>query len=555
MGHEINIDLILDLERQIEEGAGDIIKLKRARNSLLNISTIIPPEILGSIFRWNVIPNGGLPPFGALPKGTYNFLLVCRRWFDVASHTPELWSFWGNTSEKWSQWYRRSGTTPVDLVLNQQGSTRGLNIALDGPLRDALRDRATSDTIRSLHLFNDGSLVTSVLSTLTPDDEGIRCSSIESITLYHVDASEFFAHHRFPKLWYLALSTGVKISSWQDLGLRTTALTTLSLKLNSVSHVPTTPQLLSILASNPRLQSITLSRYMVPRDNGDGSMVPVPLRHLKELTLAGDFHLIFRLLRRLDHPETMDKIALGVLRCTAEDILGTFGPYVQDYIQRGGRFRDGLGVHVASYTSHVSVRINAISRLTRPNSMVMFARFEATLQDELPLPAENKLWIDFVAHIPGEHVVCLSGEASVDVVRGVVATMPKIRILHLTGAFLVGRFLQPDPDGPLSNKKLLPSLQWLKLKNTALTEDGWSPIIPYLTHLASGGQRILLTIEGPRQHICKDVLKKIKGLVGDLFLKLTLDDDCPFDRCSGSEEEGWRRFYQEIRESVSVLWG
>ena len=46
MGPEANIDLIRVLEKQIEEGNGDIIKLKRDRNSLLNISTRVPPEIL-----------------------------------------------------------------------------------------------------------------------------------------------------------------------------------------------------------------------------------------------------------------------------------------------------------------------------------------------------------------------------------------------------------------------------------------------------------------------------------------------------------------------------
>ena len=96
MGREINIDRILALEKQIEGGTGDIIKLKRARNSMLNISTIVPPEILGSIFRWNVISDGVLL-FEALPKDAYNFLLVCHHWFEVASHTPELWSFWGKT--------------------------------------------------------------------------------------------------------------------------------------------------------------------------------------------------------------------------------------------------------------------------------------------------------------------------------------------------------------------------------------------------------------------------------------------------------------------------
>ena len=78
MGPETNIHFIRDLEKQIEGGAGDLIQLKRTRNSLLNISTRVPPEILGAVFRWNAIPEGGFLDFEGLPKGSYNFLLVCH---------------------------------------------------------------------------------------------------------------------------------------------------------------------------------------------------------------------------------------------------------------------------------------------------------------------------------------------------------------------------------------------------------------------------------------------------------------------------------------------
>ncbi|KAF9782942.1 hypothetical protein BJ322DRAFT_1143350, partial [Thelephora terrestris] len=114
MGPETNISSILALEKQIEEGAGDVIQLKRARNSLLNISRM-PPEILGDVFRWNIIPTGD---FKGIQNGSYNFLLVCHHWFEVASKTPELWSFWGNTIYQWSRRYQRSGVNaPVDLAL------------------------------------------------------------------------------------------------------------------------------------------------------------------------------------------------------------------------------------------------------------------------------------------------------------------------------------------------------------------------------------------------------------------------------------------------------
>src|SRR5258708_3853962 len=99
MDREINLNRILALEDQIREHERAIIQLKRTRNSLLNVSTLLPPEILGAIFRWNVIPDG---VFGGLPKGSYNFLLVCHHWFEVASRAPELWSFWGNSIEDWA---------------------------------------------------------------------------------------------------------------------------------------------------------------------------------------------------------------------------------------------------------------------------------------------------------------------------------------------------------------------------------------------------------------------------------------------------------------------
>jgi len=59
MVHETNIDSIQALDKQIEEGKGDLIRLKRARNSLLNISTRLPLEILGHIFARSLIWRHG----------------------------------------------------------------------------------------------------------------------------------------------------------------------------------------------------------------------------------------------------------------------------------------------------------------------------------------------------------------------------------------------------------------------------------------------------------------------------------------------------------------
>ena len=119
-------------------------------------------------------------------------------------------------------------------------------------------------------------------------------------------------------------------------------------------------------------------------------------------------------------------------------------------------------------------------------------------------------------------------------VRGIISTMPNIQELHLSDVTLADGFLQPYPDGPHANKKLLPSLRRLHLEDIGLNDDDWSPLIAYLTHQTSDGQRISLSLSGGRQHICKDTVKEIRGLVEEFVLNLILE---AFDYCLVSEEE------------------
>ena len=538
MGPETNIHFIRDLEKQIEGGAGDLIQLKRTRNSLLNISTRVPPEILGAVFRWNAIPEGGFLDFEGLPKGSYNFLLVCHHWFEVASHTPELWSFWGNTLRQWSRRHRCSETAPADLVLRRYYFT-GSHPPFNGPLRDAVRDRAARGTIRSVHLQNSNkTLLTSILSSLIPDGEGIQSSSIESISLQHADVSDLFARCRFPKLWHLHLSRGIEISSWEYLGLHTTALTTLHLTIEYIPHGPTTRQLLSILASNPRLQDLTLSGHAIPRDNRDGSTFHVPLRHLKKLSLNGAFHPVFQLLHRLVHPDKMD-IVLVVSGCTVEDTLGTLGSYMQDYFRRDGRHRDGLGIFVHPIPSSVSVQASTISSVKGSTQKVTFATFTALLRERHYSLAIDKLCIDLLAYTPREQVVYFGGDMGMDVVRETVPAMPKIQELHLAGAFLSDGFLRPDPAGSLADTKLLPSLRHLHLEDTVLDDDDWSPLLSFLSYQTSGGQAVALTLSGGPSHICRNVEIDIEGLVHGFTLDLPLNETSPFYYCSVCGEAGY----------------
>ncbi|KAF9782958.1 hypothetical protein BJ322DRAFT_185346 [Thelephora terrestris] len=523
MGPEKNISSKLALEKQIEEGAGDVIQLKRARNSLLNISRM-PPEILGDIFRWNIIPIGD---FEGIQNGSYNFLLVCHHWFEVASKSPELWSFWGNTIYQWSRRYQLSGVNaPVDLALAYDEGDID-DTPFDEPLQSALQARVASNSIRSVHLQGRRTLHHSIISSLTPNDKEVRYISIESVILMSpgLDASDFFAHYHFPKLRRLHLSVRVNDLTWNHLASHTTALTSLILKNMSSLSTLSTSKILSILASNPQLRTLHLVGSTIPHDSGDESESRVPLRHLKNIAMLGDFHPVFRLLRRLDHPSAMDVNYMSLFNCTSEAVSRTFGPFLRDCLLRDGRFLNQLVISVELYSRwayiNAAVAGDTNGLTLSPVGRPPFLTFSLSPRDDLPPQASEKLFANVVAQIPGEYVVSLKGTGNLNVIKEAVTAMPNIRRLQLVDVPLSDGFLQPDPCGSHANTKLLPSLRYLHLHDTVAKD--WRPLIPYLIHQTSGGQAVSLRITGESVDICPSVMERIKELVEELVLELTWD--------------------------------
>ena len=543
MGPEINIDSILALERQIGEGVGDVIHLKRARNSLLNISTRIPPEILGHIFWQGVAPEGD---FGGLRKGSYNFLLVCHRWFEIASSTPELWSFWGNTLGQWSQRYRRSGITPIDITLSTYDDARERSgICFDGPLRDALRDRAARDSIRSVHLRGwDTKLLHPVISSLILDGEDIRDSSIESLVLGNslLDISDFLAHYRFPKLRTLRLSISPGISPWDHLKLQPTSLITLSLGSTEPAgkNRPNTSQLLSILASYPNLQDLSLHGAMIPHDVEDGFTHRVPLRHLKKLSLRGDCCQIFQLLGRLECPDTLDCVDLDLEECVGEEIPELLKSYLQDRIRRDDRFQDRLGIYISFIFNLVVFGVGVVGEFNTTTMVPGYGcpsvSFRAIFRDRFPQGAEEKLCVDLIALTPRERVVRFTGGPTMRAVGDLLVAMPNIEDLSLKEPVVSDMFLRPDP---LSHAKLLPSLRRLCLDCPTLQNDGdWSSLIAYLAHQTSDGQAISLRLHARNVTVPPEVVKEMEGLV-DEFSFMMMGSDTPFGQ--GGSSGFWSR--------------
>ena len=515
MDQEKNLDSILVLEKQIEEREGHekaIIQLKRARNSLLNISILLSPEILGSIFCCNVIPDGD---FGGLPMGSYNFLLVCHHWFEVASCTPELWSFWGNSIGDWTHRHIRCRTVPLDLVLDSDGRHE-----LGDQLRAALQDRATCDTIRQVHLrdhLGGQPVLNSIISSIVVEGEGMRSSSVESFIVETdcwsaADVSAFFSRYHLPKLHCLRLS-GCSISSWDLLKSRITTLTTLKLS-SGLSLIQDPSQLLSILSSNPLLQNLSMSPGLAPHPvGGDRSFPPVPLRHLKDLDIQSDsFDATFWLLSRLELPDKLHSLEMALTKCYPLEISQTLGPYLGDRVRgRGGIPGNGLVLMFEYGRGGFNLHMRSEHPIDGFAEMYWFVwvSMNVRLTDEETVG----VCFDFIAHIPGEQVIRLKTNLSIPRSEELCIGMRNLTHLDLTEVDLSRCFADPDIHGPHVFGELLRSLEHLKITMPTLNHGDWEPITNILERRAAVGNRISSFVLSCHHQIPPEVVESIERTV------------------------------------------
>jgi len=533
MDCEANIDYIRALEEQIREYERIVIELKRTRNSLLNVSKL-PPEVLGNVFRWNVIRKGD---FGGLDEGSHNFLAVCHYWFEVASRTPELWSSWGNTPKDWAQWYCYSGTAPLDLVLC--GSYRYYDEynedkdRLNNDLRYALNTLASEDTIRRVHLKVEGSmLMHDIIAELTPGGFELRSNSMESLVLWNmaptrpVDVTNFFARNRFQKLQRLEL-TNCTISSWDHLPSRTSILTTLRLDFADYSRTPTpTPtmsQLLFMLSSNPTLQRISLLRRAIPNDPDNRSSSRVQLHHLKELCLGGSPQRVLELLNQVDHPKNLDSLILTLHDCDGVDISRTIGPYLRDHLHRRDRSQDGLNLLVSYGNPHITFYAgdaHGIDFSARSDAEInTFVEVDAVLSGVVRRSMLERATFDLTTYAPQEEVVHLRIYNKLG--TGVkpytqFPNFPNIRALSFDRIYLPTAFPNPNLIG---ERVISPSLEHIFLEHMAVGDGDWSSLVDFLAHRVSSGNRLDILVIVSSPHMCPEVTENIRGMVRELRIE------------------------------------
>ncbi|KAF9777339.1 hypothetical protein BJ322DRAFT_445168 [Thelephora terrestris] len=531
MGNETDIDSTIASEQKTAEQGTEIIQPKYIQHDPSTIACI-PPEILGYIFQLAVepqIPQDGDIRFAGIKKGSYKFLLVCLYWYQVANRTPELWSSWGTSLQVWTRRYLHHKNSPLDLVLdgNQAQFRR-----FDEMLSNALKSRAAEDLIRKVHIRvpYKPSFATSVLSSLTPTNERIRDSSIESIALANVGVPDSFFRSRFPKLRDLSLSWCWGFD-FDHLKSHTTTLITLSLREETTPPI-STAQILSLLASNPNLQDVTL---WFPKVNFDSTTKSqVPLRHLKRFSLRTTPRASFALLHQLEFPVEMDRLELTWTRCTVEEIREVIGPYIRGRLRGHGGSEAGLSVHVNAIKKSILLSVGVAGsgvELSPP-----CAKFEATLLQRISSEEKAGLRSEFLAFTPKERITCFGTKLPANEAEEFV-TMPNIEVLGLCEAAISDSFLLPDPAGPPPHRILLPSLRELYLRYTVpVANYNWDPLVRFLIHRTRVGHplsRVYVFGQGAR--VCSEVQKQIRDLVEQFDYFAGSHVEYPFfsfNRCS-----------------------
>jgi len=232
----------------------------------------------------------------------------------------------------------------------------------------------------------------------------------------------------------------------------------------------------------------------------------------------GDSRHVFRLLRRLEYPDTLESVHLHLTGCEGTVDSEFLEPYLRDRIQRDGRFRSRpVGIQASNATNPISFDIGVLGEL---DTVTMFGypsvSFFAAFRGGFSRGAAEGLLPNLIAATPRENVVYFAGEPSIHAARDLFVTMPNIDNLYLVGSVVSDAFLRPDP---LSHSKLLPSLRHLSLDYFTLeNDDDWRPLVAYLAYQTSGGQTVSLSLHSHRPRIPPEVVSEIEGLVEEFIL-------------------------------------
>ena len=337
-----------------------------------------------------------------------------------------------------------------------------------------------------------------------------------------MDSSNLFARCRFPKLQNLSLLK-CPATALASLKFNTTTLVSLSLYDDSPfpSSTLTTSHLISLLASNPRIQTLKLRLPFATEKCHSTNRVP--LHRLKKLYLGGGIHHIFSFLDRLQLPTVVHNSEFDVSSCTPDEMKEFVGSYIRDSLRPDSEgFRDGLNVSLSSFGSYISFLVAGVGSHDSDHRPQHEGPPRFYLSGVLSL--SKNLSIELLAVLPQSKIVCF--EVDTPHVQDMVVAMPNLKSLHLNYVIVFDGFLRPKSDSG-GHERILPSLKYLYLNGVSAERDNWDPLILYLIEQSRGGQLVSLSVFGNGTHICPEPLKRIKPLVEKFTYRPDLHHKCP----------------------------
>jgi len=124
--------------------------------------------------------------------------------------------------------------------------------------------------------------------------------------------------------------------------------------------------------------------------------------------------------------------------------------------------------------------------------------------------------LDLIAHTPRDEIVYLHTRGEPVTTKDISAQMPNLRALRSTVIPLPAASPEPNLDG---DEKILPSLQHIFLEELVIDSGDWSPLMTFLAHRASSGNRLgSLTIDNS-PYVCLEVQEGIRRMVQELRIQ------------------------------------
>jgi len=487
----VNPSTIQNLEAKAQYYVQETNRLKRLRNSL-NLSVCVAPEILGYIFWWCV--SSGVGPRGRIARNTFNFLLVCRYWFNVATSTPSLWTFWGTSLRECVAFHRYSGAVPVYLNLIDASTNQDIREA-----SGVFQDLGVQRRIRHLHVHTPPKTLADILSFMSiPQPSPIR-SQIRSLMLtvegswiperpeeLVPDITSFLNTHSFPELQTLRLR-GCNLR-WECLILQTSKLTHLFVHAYDKSSKPTVLQLAALFASNSALEEINLSLEITstPGDNLPESSSSVFLPRLRRLTVHGNVAGHAQLLNLLTFSNELEHVKIDLfLDGIVTDVAAALTPFLPNIFHK--RQLSNLAIHIVYALVGLSINVSRLGERSEPEDFLMLriSSLDMGFWDVAPTLSE-----EIARRLPAANVAGLSIRRYSAMFRQdfshlfqTVGAVQELRVTDSAINDIIQVLASPSPTVEGGETTLLPRLHTLRLKDINFASTPHAGAVLRLSHL------------------------------------------------------------------------